>query len=1673
MSDPSAIQVFVRVRPFNARELAAKSDPCVSVGGPVDEAVTIVVPPSATPSTSGTGSISRASSLRPTSGAAAAAAAAASSASSASGADDKKTFFFDRCFQANPALAPQDEQNHLFGLVARPLLDHAFEGYNVCLFAYGQTGSGKSYTMMGAKDSIRGVIPLASGYLFDQITQRANDPSWTVNVEVSYLEIYCEKVKDLLNPMNKAKLRVREHPMLGPYVEDLTKMIVTSSDGVLRLIDTGNQLRTVASTQMNDVSSRSHAVFQIILTQKKYDEETNMSTERVSRISFVDLAGSERANSTGASGQRLKEGANINKSLSALGKVISALAELSGGASTSGGSKQRATHVPYRDSVLTWLLKDSLGGNSRTVMISCVSPASINAPESLSTLRYSDRAKQIVNKAIVNEDPNAKLIRELKAEIAELRERLAAANSPSSSPSDASPAASVLNVTVTQLRDQLSASEKLMVELNETWEEKLRRTQEIAAEKERVLNELGIRIGNGQIGITSPTRYPHLLNTQPNSVNDSLVISLLPGRTTLGSGSDMSVVLAHLASCHATIWNTERAVLLQPRAPDVFINGVVVARTTLLQSGDSLRLRDYRFRYVHPRRMHNPDAAPEEAKDKEAPEAPGADPAAVVGGLLRDQFMWRRAQRALFGEVRQLCTALKKANVMAKELDRPVMYQLAIHDRALDDTTAASDRRTVTGAMNVIGGRPNDLSLAVRVYDLATNAVGMWSVADFNQRLDAMEQIYSHNTQPDRDPFMPDHAPRGQVAWPDVFVDPESKHTMSLVGVARIPVVERCASERGGLSMHARIVATHQYMTILGTLHVRVAVNDARLDLTIMELSGVSDAVDDWTIAVRVQDTVQWTDTMHGFGTGTIPYLSILSFPLTAGDSTDEPVIHVRVFGRYTVPLAPLALREVAQQPRQAPTTDRGVGVPPRVSTGSSRHVLCTVIQIRHLDPFGFFVPCPVDHPRDNVNRTPPRFRLRHGMVRRVVLVIYSPPSMAGAIAVDRIELANWRWITAGPERASGSANAVASPQASTGSLPSASQSQPAQQVIRGGKPLSLPILKQTQVQRAGLLVSEVECAWDSSLHDFFYLNRATPARGSPDTGYLMATVTVGMAAGWTLVHEVRMISEVRPVSGVRPESTSTASSSADAAPVVAQAALTVWNAQPAPAYLGATEYVRGEESLGAFQVLGARDGGAGLVSRAMEHAEWVTRLREVERTRAWLGEHASPPAASPTPSEATMRALDADGQLSSLSEMLSELSTSVGTVRTVIAPPPVPPKATTADGITLSPITEPGEEGDAAPPPVPPKTPPEPEPVELSPPPRNWPLPPLPKAETRPSSRTPPPPPVPPKSAYRPPRYLSPHVSPIDRVKSPSRLTIVSTTPTSSPPPSPLPPATTNGSMPVTASRPSLDSLDEGSELGSTTGSSAGGSPMSPVGDPRLWALTGAGIQSGLSTPAGSRHGSESGEGAELADDQTSDETRRPDSAPSSASLLLQTVVSMWSRPSLVRVLPADARVHLFSQTPSARKENMLCGLVGSLPHVTKRGYLLHHVGSNWAKMWVVIRRPFVFLYETNDELTEVGFVHLINAKLEYQRDAAAGSEAALVFALQTPDFSYYFKTGSEDELVTWISSVDPLHVAALQSNRQSMTISRKRGPGQRSSIADLAAAFFRRSSSASFVSH
>ena len=321
-------------------------------------------------------------------------------------------FAFDFAFWS---FDPEEEtfasQEDVFNGIGTKILDSAFDGFNNCLFAYGQTGSGKTYTMMGTKDD-PGVIPRICHDLFARCDDMAEaNEGWKSHIQVSYLEIYNEKCRCLLNPMAK-EVKPREHPVTGPYVEGLTKVIVHSLPDIQNVMEDGNKVRTVACTNMNSTSSRSHAIFAVIFTQI-----TPSGSEKVSKINLVDLAGSERAAKTGATGATLKEGANINRSLVCLGKVISSLADASEG----GG---RAHHIPFRDSVLTWVLKENLGGNSRTTMLATLSPHGSNYDESLSTLRYADRAKRIKTNAVVNEDPTSRRIRELTEEVAKLKELL-------------------------------------------------------------------------------------------------------------------------------------------------------------------------------------------------------------------------------------------------------------------------------------------------------------------------------------------------------------------------------------------------------------------------------------------------------------------------------------------------------------------------------------------------------------------------------------------------------------------------------------------------------------------------------------------------------------------------------------------------------------------------------------------------------------------------------------------------------------------------------------------------------------------------------------------------------------------------------------------------------------------------------------------------------------------------------------------------------------------------------------------------------------------------------------------------------------------------------------------------------------------------------------------------
>ncbi|XP_070069520.1 kinesin-like protein unc-104 isoform X2 [Drosophila takahashii] len=588
----SSVKVAVRVRPFNSREIARESKCIIEMAG----ATTAITNPKVPPNTS----------------------------------DSVKRFNFDYSYWSHDHHdADFSTQEMVYKDIGEEMLQHSFDGYNVCIFAYGQTGAGKSYTMMGRQEEQQeGIIPMICKDLFTRIQDTETD-DLKYSVEVSYMEIYCERVRDLLNPKNKGNLRVREHPLLGPYVEDLSKLAVTDYQDIHDLIDEGNKARTVAATNMNETSSRSHAVFTIFFTQRRYDTMTDLTTEKVSKISLVDLAGSERADSTGAKGTRLKEGANINKSLTTLGKVISALAEV---ASKKKNTK-KADFIPYRDSALTWLLRENLGGNSKTAMIAAISPADINYDETLSTLRYADRAKQIVCKAVVNEDANAKLIRELKEEIQKLRDLLKAegievqegpdgkvvcekrdANKDELTKSTVIKSPSKTrnrNGSTTEMAvDQLQASEKLIAELNETWEEKLKRTEEIRVQREAVFAEMGVAVKEDGItvGVFSPKKTPHLvnLNEDPN-LSECLLYYIKEGLTRLGTHEanvpqDIQLSGSHILKEHCTFENRNSTVTLLPHKDAIiYVNGRKLVEPEVLKTGSRVILgKNHVFRFTNP-----------------------------------------------------------------------------------------------------------------------------------------------------------------------------------------------------------------------------------------------------------------------------------------------------------------------------------------------------------------------------------------------------------------------------------------------------------------------------------------------------------------------------------------------------------------------------------------------------------------------------------------------------------------------------------------------------------------------------------------------------------------------------------------------------------------------------------------------------------------------------------------------------------------------------------------------------------------------------------------------------------------------------------------------------------------------------------------------------------------
>uniref|UniRef100_A0A6Q2YV55 Kinesin motor domain-containing protein n=1 Tax=Esox lucius TaxID=8010 RepID=A0A6Q2YV55_ESOLU len=320
----------------------------------------------------------------------------------------EKAFTYDYVYD------PASEQEEVFNSAVLPLLCGLFKGYHATVLAYGQTGSGKTFSMGGTYTSAQeneptvGVIPRVVKWIFQEMEKRTD---CEFSLSVSYLEIYNEDILDLLCPsVSKDKpsaINIREDPKEGIKIIGLIEKEVFSAQEMVGCLELGNSARTVGSTAMNAASSRSHAIFTITLEQRRGVDKSNV----VSKLHLVDLAGSERQKKTKAEGDRLKEGISINRGLLSLGNVISAL----------GDESKKGSFVPYRDSKLTRLLQDSLGGNSHTLMIACVSPADSNIEETLNTLRYADRARKIKNKPVVNVDPQAAEMKRLKQQVQELQ----------------------------------------------------------------------------------------------------------------------------------------------------------------------------------------------------------------------------------------------------------------------------------------------------------------------------------------------------------------------------------------------------------------------------------------------------------------------------------------------------------------------------------------------------------------------------------------------------------------------------------------------------------------------------------------------------------------------------------------------------------------------------------------------------------------------------------------------------------------------------------------------------------------------------------------------------------------------------------------------------------------------------------------------------------------------------------------------------------------------------------------------------------------------------------------------------------------------------------------------------------------------------------------------------
>ncbi|CAD6188362.1 unnamed protein product [Caenorhabditis auriculariae] len=681
-SSGDSIVVAVRVRPFNDREKIRK---CQLVIDMPDATTTVIRDPKS---------------------------------------GDEKRFAYDYSYwshdgfieKSNGYLEPQNshyaDQKKVFEDLGKGVLSNAWAGYNCSLFAYGQTGSGKSYSIVGFKGN-KGIVPIVCEELFKQI-EIAKKKNSQFEVFISMFEIYCEKVRDLLSdkPPPKGGLKVREHPKTGFYVESLSSVPVSSYAEIEAKIDEGTKSRTIAATNMNATSSRAHTIVKIIFHQK-IGKSGGGTTTKKSEINLVDLAGSERQSAAGTEGDRLKEGIVINQSLSTLGRVIKALHE------AQGAKNGKKPQIPYRDSVLTCLLKNALGGNSKTIMVAAISPADINFEETLSTLRFADRAKSIKTNAVVNENQNERVLRELKEENVRLQQQISGGGGGSQE-------------EIERLRRLLAENQKEMENMEKSWQQKI---AEEASKRQAGASEKAEVEKNKRL-------MPHLWNLNEDAALTNVIVHFIPkGDVVVGNRRSESLNQVQLNGLsilphHATFRNNNNSkiTLIPSPGADILVNGKPTTGETIVEQNDRILFGgNHLYVFNNPSKSGmRQDVTYEEAQKEMAKYA-----TVQIGGTSEN-----KRDLILEEELVSTIPLVHRANAMSNELKRNVTFEVML---------VSPEMRGLNDGLTEIW---------VKVHNVREDTYFLWEKSRFLNRYYGMQEMYEAkidgedwNMSKERDPF--------------------------------------------------------------------------------------------------------------------------------------------------------------------------------------------------------------------------------------------------------------------------------------------------------------------------------------------------------------------------------------------------------------------------------------------------------------------------------------------------------------------------------------------------------------------------------------------------------------------------------------------------------------------------------------------------------------------------------------------------------------------------------------------------------------------------------------------------------------------------------------------------------------------------------------------------------